>query len=200
MFYASALQNLIDELSKLPSIGPKSAVRLAFYLLEAPNSDIDLLTNALTKLKNSIYFCEICGNITDNKDKVCVICLDAQRDKTKICVIGLAKDIMTIEATAEYNGLYHVLNGVINPMAGIGPSDIRIKELYSRLSNNVIDEVIIALDPNIEGEATSTYLARTLHTLNIKVTKLATGVPIGGDLEYADSITLTRAIEQRIEI
>jgi recombination protein RecR len=195
--FDGVLQDLIDELSLLPSVGPKSATRLAFYLLNAPENQVSELSNTLSKLKSSVHFCKICNNITDLE--ICSICSNNRRNKEIICVVPSAKDIPTIENTNEYNGVYHVLGGLINPINNIGPDDINIKNLLKRITPE-IQEIIIALDLTVEGEATTTYLANLLKTLNVKVSRLASGIPIGSDLEYTDQITVSRALEGRTEL
>lgn len=193
--YEGAVQDLIDELGRLPGIGPKSAQRIAFHILEADPADMERLSAAITDVKSKVHFCEICFNVTEGER--CAICLDERRDPSVLCVVEESKDIMVIERTRSYRGRYHVLGGSINPMAGIGPDQLHIRELLTRLSDERIQEIIIATDPNLEGEATATYLARTLKTLGITVTRLASGLPVGGDLEYADEVTLGRAFEGR---
>ncbi|WP_291279604.1 recombination mediator RecR [Galactobacter sp.] len=193
--YEGAVQDLMDELGRLPGVGPKSAQRIAFHILEADPADMERLAQAITDVKTKVHFCEICFNITENER--CPICLDERRDPSVLCVVEESKDIMVIERTRSYRGRYHVLGGSINPMAGIGPDQLHIRELLTRLSDERIQEIIIATDPNLEGEATATYLARTLKTLGISVTRLASGLPVGGDLEYADEVTLGRAFEGR---
>ncbi|MDY2941868.1 MAG: recombination mediator RecR [Varibaculum sp.] len=197
--YTQSLQDLIDALGALPGIGPKSAQRIAFHILSAPTEDAQRLADSLLKVKHNTHFCEICGNISESQ--ICDICSDTRRDQTKICVVEEPKDVGVIERTRAYNGLYHVLGGAIDPINGIGPDQLRIRGLLTRLGtrgdDDTVTEVIIATDPNIEGEATATYLSRTLGTLGIDVTRLASGLPVGGDLEYADEVTLGRAFEGR---
>jgi len=193
--YEGAVQDLIDELGRLPGIGPKSAQRIAFHILEADKDDMSRLSEAIRTVKDKVHFCEVCFNVTEAER--CSICLDERRDPTVLCVVEESKDVMVIERTRSYRGRYHVLGGSINPMAGVGPDQLHIRELLTRLSDERIQEIIIATDPNLEGEATATYLARTLKTLGIKVTRLASGLPVGGDLEYADEVTLGRAFEGR---
>ena len=193
--YEGVVQDLIDELGRLPGIGPKSAQRIAFHLLSADPDDVTRLVSALTEVKDKVRFCEVCGNVAEAER--CRICSDPRRDQTLICVVEEPKDVVAIERTREFRGRYHVLGGAISPIDGIGPSDLRIQELMSRLSDNGIVEVILATDPNLEGEATATYLARLLSTLGIRVSRLASGLPVGGDLEYADEVTLGRAFEGR---
>ena len=196
--YEGTLQDLIDELGRLPGIGPKSAERLAFHILEMDTEDVDLLTSTISKVKSSVRFCTTCGNISEGEE--CQICTDPRRDASLICVVEEAKDIGVIERTRSYRGLYHVLGGAIDPLNGVGPDQLRIRELLTRLGGDTVQEVILATDPNIEGEATTTFLARTLGTLGLKVTRLASGLPVGGDLEYADEITLGRALEGRRQV
>ncbi|MBP3222741.1 MAG: recombination protein RecR [Actinomycetaceae bacterium] len=193
--YDGAVQTLIDELGRLPGVGPKSAQRIAFHLLSEDKERVKNLAAAMLDVKERVNFCDICANITEG-DK-CSICLDERRNRSVICVVEEAKDISVIERSREYKGIYHVLGGAINPIGGIGPDDLRIRELISRLGDESITEVIIATDPNIEGEATASYLTRILSSIGIKITRLASGLPVGGDLEYADEITLSRAFEGR---
>ena len=196
--YDGAVQELIDELGRLPGIGPKSAQRIAFHILEQEPADVAALTNAISRVKDREHFCEVCGNVTESQ--ICSICSDARRIDTVICVVEEAKDIVAIERTREYRGRYHVLGGSINPIQGVGPDDLRIRELLLRLQDGVVQEVILATDPNIEGEATAAYLIRLLVPIGITVSRLASGLPVGGDLEYADEITLSRAFEGRQKI
>mgnify|MGYP000143166605 CR=1 FL=1 len=193
--YEGVVQELIDELGRLPGVGPKSAQRIAFYLLQTEDDQTKRLAQVLTEVKERVKFCEICGNVTEEPQ--CNICRDARRNRTTICVVEESKDVQAIERTREFRGLYHVLGGAISPIEGVGPDQLRIKELMQRLGNAEITEVIIATDPNLEGEATATYLARTLKPLGIKISRLASGLPVGGDLEYADEVTLGRAFEGR---
>ncbi len=193
--YEGAVQELIDELGRLPGVGPKSAQRIAFYILESAGEDMSRLVNAIVTVKERVKFCTICGNVAEQE--TCGICRDPRRDPTAICVVEESKDVIAVERTRSFRGKYHVLGGSINPIAGIGPDQLRIRELLSRLSDDQIQEIIIATDPNLEGEATATYLVRMLKTIGIKVTRLASGLPVGGDLEYADEITLGRAFEGR---
>lgn len=196
--YEGAVQDLIDELGRLPGIGPKSAQRIAFHLLSADPVEVRRLVDALTEVKARVRFCEICGNVT--QEDQCRICRDPRRALTQICVVEEPKDVVAIERTREFRGRYHVLGGAINPIAGVGPDDLRIKELLTRLASGEVTEVILATDPNVEGEATSTYLARMLVPLGLTVSRLASGLPVGGDLEYADEVTLGRAFEGRRRI
>ena len=193
--YDGALQDLIDALGRLPGIGPKSAQRIAFYVLSRPKAEAELLAQALIDAKEKIRFCIKCGNIA--QEELCPICRNPKRDQAVICVVEEAKDVGAIERTRSYRGLYHVLGGAIDPINGIGPEQLRLRELLSRLSGDTVQEIIIATNPNIEGEATATYLTRTISPLGLKVTRLASGLPVGGDLEYADEVTLGRALEGR---
>ena len=193
--YEGAVQELIDELGRLPGVGPKSAQRIAFHILESNAEDMSRLASAIVTVKEKVKFCQVCGNVTEQE--TCNICRDPRRDPTMICVVEESKDVIAVERTRSFRGRYHVLGGAINPIAGIGPDQLRIRELLSRLSDEQISEIIIATDPNLEGEATATYLVRMLKTLGITVTRLASGLPVGGDLEYADEITLGRAFEGR---
>ncbi|HEY8822380.1 MAG TPA: recombination mediator RecR [Dermatophilaceae bacterium] len=193
--YEGVVQDLIDELGRLPGVGPKSAQRIAFYLLQADAVDVKRLVNALVEVKDKVRFCSICGNVAEAEQ--CRICLDTRRDLTCICVVEEPKDVVAVERTREFGGRYHVLGGAISPIEGVGPDDLRIKELLTRLADGDVNEVIIATDPNLEGEATATYLARLLRPIGLRVTRLASGLPVGGDLEYADEVTLGRAFEGR---
>jgi recombination protein RecR len=193
--YEGVIQDLIDELSRLPGVGPKGAQRIAFYLLNADSADVARLAHSLMEVKDKVHFCSICFNVA--QDELCRICSDARRELTSLCVVEEPKDVIAVERTREFRGRYHVLGGAINPMEGIGPDDLRIKELMTRLRDAQITEVILAMDPNVEGEATATYLARLLKPMGIAITRLASGLPVGGDLEYADEITLGRAFEGR---
>ena len=196
--YEGAVQDLIDELGRLPGVGPKSAQRIAFHLLAADPTDVRRLVDALTEVKARVRFCEICGNVA--QEPQCRVCRDPRRSDEVICVVEEPKDVVAIERTREFRGKYHVLGGAINPIAGVGPDDLRIKDLLSRLASGVVTEVILATDPNVEGEATSTYLARMLVPMGLTVSRLASGLPVGGDLEYADEVTLGRAFEGRRRI
>ncbi|MDN5632527.1 recombination mediator RecR [Glutamicibacter protophormiae] len=193
--YEGPVQDLIDELGRLPGVGPKSAQRIAFHLLDADKDEVQQLVDAITTVKTSVSFCVICGNVTEQEE--CAICRDARRDRSVICVVEESKDVMAIERTRSYRGLYHVLGGAISPLQGVGPDQLRIRELMTRLSDETVQEIVLATDPNLEGEATATYLSRLLKTLGIRVTRLASGLPVGGDLEYADEVTLGRAFEGR---
>ena len=193
--YEGAVQDLIDELGRLPGVGPKSAQRIAFHLLQADPADVDRLVLSLTEVKDKVRFCELCFNVAEATR--CRICSDDRLDRTAICVVEEPKDVVAIERTREFRGRYHVLGGAISPIEGIGPDDLRIRELLGRLASDDITEIIIATDPNLEGEATATYLARLLRPMGLRVTRLASGLPVGGDLEYADEVTLGRAFEGR---
>lgn len=193
--YDGIVQELIDELGRLPGVGPKSAQRIAFHLIES-DTDVALkLADVIKEAKAKVRFCETCGNVSESE--LCAICSDVRRDQGLICVVEDSKDISAIERSREYRGRYHVLGGAISPIAGIGPDQLRIKDLMKRLANPEIREVIIATNPNLEGEATATYLVRLLGSMEIAVSKLASGLPVGGDLEYADDMTLGRAFEGR---
>ncbi|MDD2430270.1 MAG: recombination mediator RecR [Firmicutes bacterium] len=198
MHLPRSLARLIKELSKLPTIGPKTAQRLAFHIVKSDPEKVKSLADALLEVKETIQYCSICGNITD--DDPCALCSDERRDRSVLCVVHGAQDIIAMEKTREYRGLYHVLNGAISPMDGIGPNQLRIKELLERINGNNIKEVILATDPNVEGEATAMYLARLLKPLGVYVTKIASGMPFGGDLEYVDEVTLSKALEGRREL
>ncbi|MQA93874.1 MAG: recombination protein RecR [Streptosporangiales bacterium] len=193
--YEGVVQNLIDELGRLPGIGPKSAQRIAFHLLAADPADVKRLSSALTEVKERVRFCSVCGNVAE--DEECRVCRDPRRDLAIICVVEEPKDVVAIEKTREFRGRYHVLGGAISPIEGIGPDDLRVRELMTRLADGQVTELILATDPNLEGEATATYLARLVKPLGLRVTRLASGLPVGGDLEYADEVTLGRAFEGR---
>ncbi|NUL46547.1 recombination protein RecR [Cellulosimicrobium funkei] len=193
--YEGAVQDLIDELGRLPGIGPKSAQRIAFHILEADAEDMLRLAEAIRTVKDKVKLCSICFNISEQE--TCAICRDERRDGTQVCVVEESKDVMAIERTRTFRGRYHVLGGSINPIAGIGPDQLHIRELLTRLQDAAIEEVILATDPNLEGEATATYLSRMLGSTGLTVTRLASGLPVGGDLEYADEVTLGRAFEGR---
>ena len=195
MEYTKPLAQLIEFFQKFPGIGPKSAQRMAFHLLKMPLSEVEKFSNILTEAKKSIHYCDICFNMSASNP--CEICSDDRRDRTTICVIAETKDLIAIEKTREYKGLYHVLQGTLSPLDGIGVEDIRIKELVNRLSDENVKEIILALSPSVEGEATSLYLSKLLKPFNIKVSRIAFGLPIGSDLEYADEVTLAKAIEGR---
>jgi len=196
--YDGVVQELIDELGQLPGVGPKSAQRIAFYILGADPEQVQRLATALTEVKARVRFCEICGNVSEEAQ--CRICRDPRRDPALLCVVEEPKDVVAIERTREYRGRYHVLGGAINPIDGVGPDDLRIRELMTRLADGAVTEIIIATDPNVEGEATATYLVRMLRPMGLTVSRLASGLPVGGDLEYADEITLGRAFEGRRSI
>jgi recombination protein RecR len=193
--YEGAIQDLIDELGRLPGIGPKSAQRIAFHIIQSERVDVTRLVDVLRTVKERVKFCTECGNMTE--DDLCRICKDPRRDGTLICVVEESKDVMSIEKTREFRGRYHVLGGAISPIDGVGPEQLRIRELMIRLANPDIAEIIIATDPNLEGEATASYLIRQIRPMGIKVSRLASGLPVGGDLEYADEVTLGRAFEGR---
>jgi recombination protein RecR len=193
--YEGVVQDLIDELGRLPGVGPKSAQRIAFHLLQADPIDVKRLVSALVEVKDKVRFCTVCGNVA--QEEQCRICRDPRRDAALICVVEEPKDVVAVERTREFRGRYHVLGGAISPIEGIGPDDLRIRELLARLASDDVTEIIIATDPNLEGEATATYLARLLRPMGLRVTRLASGLPVGGDLEYADEVTLGRAFEGR---
>jgi recombination protein RecR len=193
--YEGVVQDLIDELGRLPGIGPKSAQRIAFHLLAADSTDVRRLAAVLIEVKDKVRFCRTCGNVAEAEQ--CRICSDTRRDLTKICVVEEPKDVVAIEKTREFRGRYHVLGGAISPIEGIGPDDLRVRELMTRLADGEVTELILATDPNLEGEATATYLARLVKPMGLRVTRLASGLPVGGDLEYADEVTLGRAFEGR---
>jgi len=196
-FFAEPIANLIQEFSKLPGIGPKSAQRLVYYLLRNSNEEAKALAEAILELKEKIRLCSICFNITDCDP--CVICQDKERDHSKICVVEKPSDVLPLERTGKYQGMYHVLHGAINPSQGIVPEQLRINELLSRLQDGLVSEVILATNPNMEGETTALYLYRILEPLGIHITRLARGLPFGGELEYADDVTLAQALESRRE-
>ncbi|HET8866720.1 MAG TPA: recombination mediator RecR [Agrococcus sp.] len=193
--YDGIVQDLIDELGRLPGVGPKSAQRIAFHIIQTESFDVDRLATILQTVRHRVRFCVVCGNI--GEEERCAICRDPRRVPTTICVVEEAKDVVAIERTREYRGLYHVLGGALNPMQGVGPDQLRVASLMTRLQDAAVEEVIIATDPNVEGEATATYLIRTLLPLGVKVSRLASGLPVGGDLEFADEMTLGRAFEGR---
>jgi recombination protein RecR len=198
--YPKAISGLIDELRKLPGIGPKTAQRLAFHMVVSGKSSIDLLINSLAEVRDTIGYCSVCGNLTDIDP--CAICQAPDRDASIICVVGYPKDVLAIERVGGYKGLFHVLHGYIEPLKGVGPDDIRVKELIARVKHNAgqVKEVILATNPDIDGETTALYLARVLKPLGVKVTRLARGLPFGADLDYADEVTLSRALEGRSEM
>ncbi len=193
--YEGVIQNLIDELGQLPGVGPKGAQRMAFHLLAADPADVRRLAATLLEMKERVRFCRVCGNVAEEEE--CRICRDPRRDQPVICVVEESKDVVAIEKTREFRGRYHVLGGAISPIDGVGPDDLRIKELMRRLADGSVTELILATDPNLEGEATATYLARLVKPMKLRVTRPASGLPVGGDLEYADEVTLGRAFEGR---
>lgn len=193
--FDGAIADLVSELGRLPGVGPKSAQRIAFFILQSDEVDVRRLTDALTAVKQRVRFCEVCGNVSE--EERCRICTDERRDRSMICVVEEPKDVLAVERTREYRGVYHVLGGAISPIDGIGPDSLRIKELVTRLADGTVTEVVIATDPNLEGEATATYLSRMLSPLGVQVSRLASGLPVGGDLEYADEVTLGRAFAGR---
>ena len=193
--YEGAVQDLIDELGRLPGVGPKGAQRIAFHLLQSDPTDVERLVATLTAVKERVRFCELCFNVAEAER--CRICQDPRRDPSAICVVEEPKDVVAIERTREFRGRYHVLGGAISPIDGIGPDDLHVRELVARLSDSAVEEVIIATDPNLEGEATASYLSRLLKDVGVRVSGLASGLPVGGDLEYADEVTLGRAFEGR---
>ena len=189
--YSPSIEKLIESFEKLPSIGHKTAQRLAFYMLDLPDTEVLEFTNSIINAKNNLKFCSICFNIADSDP--CHICSNAKRDKSTICVVEDVRDVIAMERTHEYKGVYHVLHGTISPMNGIGPNDIKIKELLTRLLPGQVNEVILATNPRVEGEATSMYISKLIKPLGVKVTRIARGIPVGGDLEYTDEVTLTQA-------
>jgi recombination protein RecR len=193
--YEGIVQDLIDELGRLPGVGPKSAQRIAFHLLQAEPADVRRLADILVEVKAKVKFCNVCFNVSE--DDQCRICRDPRRDATVLCVVEEYKDVVAIERTREFRGRYHVLGGAISPIDGIGPDQLRMRELMTRLADGTVNEVILATDPNLEGEATATYLTRLLKPIGLRVTRLASGLPVGGDLEYADEVTLGRAFAGR---
>ncbi|QIM17971.1 recombination protein RecR [Leucobacter coleopterorum] len=196
--YDGIIQDLIDEFGRLPGIGPKSAQRIAFHILQTQNFDVTRLAELLNDVREKVRFCEVCGNITEQEQ--CAICRDPRRDETLICVVEEPKDVVAIERTRQFRGLYHVLGGAISPIDGIGPDDLSIPKLMQRLSSGEVKEVILATDPNLEGEATAAYLSRLLTAIEVPVSRLASGLPVGGDLEFADEVTLGRAFEGRRKV
>ena len=196
--YEGAIQDLIDELGRLPGVGPKSAQRIAFHILSADPADVNRLATALRKVKELVRFCATCFNVAESDQ--CRVCRDVRRTNEVLCVVEEPKDVVAIERTGEFRGRYHVLGGAINPLEGIGPDNLRIRELMTRLGTGEVKELILATDPNTEGEATATYLALLVKPMGIEVTRLASGLPVGGDLEYADEITLSQALEGRREM
>ncbi len=197
-YYGNAITKLIDELSQLPGVGSKSAQRLAFYIINMPEQKVESLSNSIINAKRNIKYCNVCYNLTDTD--ICPICSNPKRDNSTIMVVEDPRDMAAYERTKEYKGVYHVLHGAISPMMGVGPDEIKIKELLNRVSNMDIKEVILATNPNIEGEATAIYISKLLKPIGIKTTRIANGVPVGGDLEYVDEITLSKALEGRHEI
>lgn len=197
-FYAEPIARLIEEFEKLPGIGHKTAQRLAFHVLNAPTEEVQGLANALVDARTKVKYCKVCSNLSDSE--LCPVCESEARDKSMICVVEDPKDVVAMERTREFNGVYHVLHGAISPMDGIGPNDIKIRELLERLKDDVVKEVILATNPNVEGEATAMYISKLLKPLGVKTTRIAHGIPIGGNLEYADEVTLTKAMEGRREI
>ncbi|HET7616769.1 MAG TPA: recombination mediator RecR [Bacillales bacterium] len=198
MQYPEPIARLIDSFMKLPGIGPKTAVRLAFFVLEMNEDDVYDFARALVHVKRDLVYCSVCHNITDRDP--CPICEDSGRDRSMICVVQEPRDVIAIEKMKDYQGLYHVLHGAISPMDGIGPEDIKVPELIKRLHDETIQEIILATNPNIEGEATAAYIARLVKPVGIKVSRIAHGLPVGGDLEYADEVTLSKALEGRREL
>ncbi|PFJ06121.1 recombination protein RecR [Bacillus cereus] len=198
MHYPEPISKLIDSFMKLPGIGPKTAVRLAFYVLDMKENDVLDFAKALVNAKRDLAYCSVCGHITDRDP--CYICDDSHRDQSVVCVVQEPKDVIAMEKMKEYRGVYHVLRGAISPMEGIGPEDINIPQLLKRLQDETVQEVILATNPNIEGEATAMYISRLLKPTGIKVTRIAHGLPVGGDLEYADEVTLSKALEGRREV
>ena len=196
--YEGAIQDLIDELGRLPGVGPKSAQRIAFHLLQTENRDAQRLADAITKVKATVRFCARCWNVSEADE--CMICRDPRRDSAILCVVEEARDVVAIERTREYRGRYHVLGGAISPIDGVGPEELHVKELISRLDTEPVRELILATNPNVEGEATASYLSRLLTPLGVRVTRLASGLPVGGDLDYADEVTLGRAFTGRREL
>lgn len=196
--YSEPIDRLINEFSKLPGIGSKTAQRLAFHVINMNSNDVSSLAKALIDVKNEIKYCKVCCNISDTE--ICSICSNSHRDRSTICVVEDPRDVNAMERTKDYQGLYHVLNGVISPMSGIGPDMLNIKELISRLSSEEVKEIIMATNPTIEGEATAMYISRLVKPMGIKVTRIAHGLPVGGDLEYADDVTISKALEGRREI
>ena len=196
--FPASLENLIDRFASLPGIGRKSAQRLAFYVLSLPESEARSFADAIVNAKSSVHCCSVCQNITE--DEVCPICRSSMRDRSVVCVVSEPRDVLSIERGKEYNGLYHVLHGVLSPMSHVGPEDIRIKELLTRVAGDEVEEVIMATNPDTEGEATALYISKLLKPFNVKVTRLAYGIPVGSNLEFTDNATLNRAIEGRTEM
>lgn len=198
MAFSASIEKLVEEFEKLPSIGHKTAVRLAFHILNSSLEDAEKFASAVVEARKNLKYCSLCNNITDADP--CPICANAKRDKETICVVEDVRDIVPIERTHEYNGVYHVLHGVISPVNGIGPNDIKIKELITRIGNGEVKELILATNPNVEGEATAMYISKLVKPFNLKVSRIAHGVPIGGDLEYTDEVTLAKALENRVQL
>lgn len=198
MAFSASIEKLVEEFEKLPSIGHKTAVRLAFHILNSSVENAEKFANAIVDARKNLKYCSVCNNITDVDP--CPICSNAKRDKEIICVVEDVRDIVPIERTHEYNGVYHVLHGVISPVNGIGPNDIKIKELITRIGNEDVKELILATNPNVEGEATAMYISKLVKPFNLKVSRIAHGVPIGGDLEYTDEVTLAKALENRVQL
>jgi recombination protein RecR len=198
MRYAPPIARLLEELERLPGIGPKSAQRIAYWLLSAEGADAQRLADAIVEVKRTIHFCPVCFNFAEGE--VCEVCADTRRDATKICVVEEPRDLVAVDRTGEFRGTYHVLQGAISPIDGIGPERLRVRELIDRLASGEVTEVVIATNPNVEGETTALYLARLIKPLGVKVTRIASGLPVGGDLEYADEVTLGRALEARREM
>ena len=196
--YEGPIQDLIDELGRLPGIGPKGAQRIAFHILQADKADVERLAATLREVTEKVRFCEVCFNISE--EETCRVCRDPRRDRSAICVVEESKDVMAIERTHEFRGLYHVLGGAISPIDNVGPADLRIGELCKRLADTTVTEVILATDPNLEGEATATFISRLLIPMGVTVSRLASGLPVGGDLEYADEVTLGRAFQGRRQL
>jgi len=198
MRYAPPIARLLEELERLPGIGPKSAQRIAYWLLTAESADAERLANAITEVKRTIHFCPVCFNFAEGD--LCSVCADPERDRTAVCVVEEPRDLVAVDRTGEFRGTYHVLQGAISPIDGIGPERLRVRELIDRLAPGEITEVVIATNPNVEGETTALYLARLIKPLGIRVTRIASGLPVGGDLEFADEVTLGRALECRREM
>ena len=200
MRYAAPIARLLEELERMPGIGPKSAQRIAYWLLASEKADAQRLADAIVEVKRVIHFCPVCFNFAE--DELCAVCADSQRDRTKICVVEEPRDVVAIDRTGEYGGLYHVLQGAISPIDGVGPERLRVRELIDRLGGSEVEvtEVVLATNPNVEGETTALYLARLIKPLGVRVTRIASGLPVGGDLEYADEVTLGRALEARREM
>ena len=196
--FEGPVQDLIDELGRLPGIGPKSAQRIAFHLLAAEPVDVSRLQEVLQKVKQGVQFCEVCGNVSERER--CRYCADARRDPTVVCVVEEPKDVLAVERTREFKGRYHVLHGVLSPLEGVGPEQLRIKELLERLSDSKVEEIIVATNPDVEGEATALYLTRLLKPMGLRISRIAQGLPMGGDLEYADQATLAKALSARREM